>query len=388
MAIPKIASNIFPSWANGFFFLAASEIISLGNVKYELKGIGSRIVRLIANNDYMGLYIALTFSALLSVLLTELIFRPLLIWSEKYKLETIAKPMPVTEVWLGRLSLRRVRRIGRRIALKVPSFDLRRRVKVVYYPKLVKGFSSAFKVLVPVSLISFLMLLIIASKDFRDALMLLTELNYLKYTALALIYSTLRILATSLLTMCWIIPLAFYLYFRPKLERLTLLIFQVLASIPAPLFYPVILKVFKGSLIELGVILMLMLASQWYLFYNIYDGLKRFPYELEEVLNLYRVKGLYKLKVALVPAIMPSLFTGLVTFIGGCWNALVIAEELRPGVGVNIGIGKELISYTNAGYLPGLYATLLIMVLFIMGLNKGLWRPLRDYIMNRFSYEA
>jgi len=391
-ALPKIASNLFPSWANGFFFLTASEIISLGGANYRLRGIGSRIMELIDGGDYVGLLLALVMLMTATALITELFFRPLLIWSEKYRFEVIAKPPAEGAVWIERVRLHRLKKIKEKLPLRirllrlsVRSTRFKGKLREIRLPKslipLMKG--------VLMSMVTLLLALsIMNNEDLKAALYLIIQPNFLNTALLSLTYSTVRVLLTVMLTLCWTIPLVIYIYHRPRLERLTLLLFQTLASIPAPLLYPVIANGFKGGLIELGVILMLMIGSQWYLFYNIYDGLKRFPNYLEEVLSLYNIKGLMRLRLALIPSIMPSLFTGLITFVGGCWNALVVAEKLRPGLEVEKGIGKLLVDYAHYGDLAGLYATLIIMTGFIVGLNKGLWSTLRDYVVKKFSYEV
>jgi len=205
--------------------------------------------------------------------------------------------------------------------------------------------------------------------------------------------SFLRIVAAYIFCLLWILPFVYWVHRNSNSVRLVKSVSQILASIPATAFFPIItvvvLKIFHVT--ELAVLILLVTGMVWYLLFNILGGSDAIPNDIREAASSLGVKGgLYARKIYL-PAIAPALVTGSITAFGGGWNALIISEYFKQGSETHsvFGIGSILAKATyENGDSRLMSLSLFFMVGFIMMFNRAFWQPVYRYVERRFRLDA
>jgi len=405
-SIPRLVSNLSVSWAVGLFFLSSSEIISLGTTNYQLFGIGSIIAQIVESGQILDIYISFGLLIIALILTHTLVFNTLYNWSAKYKYELISTTRPTS--WListfvratkpFRIFVRQVRLPRRPLSPVAKSLmsqetlvpiEMRKPSKT--YLKEVRIIKIIIKSLIYLTLIGltiYLTLLILPA--LVGAFQVLINLSQLLYILYETGVSGIRILI-SVILMLPLIVLATYVSLNRLLKSIILPLFQILASIPAPLLFPLIVQWLGESKIELASIIIIMLGSMWYVFYNSFSAVESIPNELREACILSGLRQFSLFRKLYLPALMPGLVTGLITAVGGAWNALIVAEWITLGdrvYEVHDGIGKIIDQAANAGNLNLMYAALLVMVIVVVVLDRTIWRKLYDYVTSHYRYEV
>src|SRR5579875_99499 len=400
---PRIIDNLPLSWAGGLFFLSSSEIISLGTTSYQLLGIGSMTFILFSLGDYNDIAIAFLLLFLALVATHMLFFRPLNIWSQKFKYETTAeatakvpwfissffrttKPLKILakHVFIPRRPLAPI--FKKQYAEPPYTLESHEKDKIISLSKLIKFFKW---IITPIFIILILLGVFLDLKAIINIVNYYFKQDMLLLLVTSAAYSALRIaIATAI--MLPIIFLAILAVTNSFTKRFLLPIFLFLASFPAPMFIPYMFILF-GNNVELISIAVIISGSIWYIFYNTYSSLRLLPSDLKEVVELSKLSKLQKFTKLYLPAMLPGLVTGLVTAIGGAWNALIVAEWIQIGnsvYSVNFGLGKILDEAANIGDLNLLYAPLLFMVIIVVLLDRLFWKRLYNYVTNKFKYET
>ena len=166
----------------------------------------------------------------------------------------------------------------------------------------------------------------------------------------------LRVNAALLISAAWTIPVGVAIGFNPRLARFVQPVAQVLASVPATAFFPILLigLVKIGGGLGIGSIALMLLGTQWYILFNVIAGAMSIPSDLREVSSLYRFTRWQRWTRLILPGIFPYLITGMVTASGGAWNASVFAEYSHmPGRTLQtIGLGAQIDAATDKRTLP------------------------------------
>ena len=375
-ASPKIANNLPPSWANGLYFLVACEMITVGESKWRLFGIGTLSTSYILAGRAIEFVISLAALMAAIILMNLLIFIPLMRLGERYKFEERAGEVP--RVWIEKVS-RRLSRVIRRAA---PKASLRT-PEIRFTSKLWK-ISSILALAVIFLLFGYYMSDKLSATsyrwvyDFLDGFARLGIIDPLTMIG----FSLMRVFLAIIIALIWTIPVAILIYEKRVLERILIPSFQVIASFPATIMLPLIAKLIIDLKLplELGALLMILLGTQWYLLFFLVDGLKSIPFDEEEVCRALGIGGFSKFKHLYLPRMLPSLIMGCLVAMGGGWNTLVVAERIIFqgfvwDVG-NPGIGRMLSIAVSAGDIPLLIASTLWMAGFIVILNRFFWRRL------------
>jgi NitT/TauT family transport system permease protein len=183
--------------------------------------------------------------------------------------------------------------------------------------------------------------------------------------------------------------LALYLVGRPKVYRVGMPTIEVVASVPASAFFPVIVFALVPVIgIHLVAVLMLMTGMIWYLFFNIISGLRAIPPDLEEAARSYGLTKRLYFRRLVFPALIPALITGSITAFGGGWNTLILAEYLLGGKFSVLGVGDLLnVGLTEPNGYPLFVAALLGLVATVITLNELLWKPLYRRSIERYRYD-
>jgi NitT/TauT family transport system permease protein len=198
----------------------------------------------------------------------------------------------------------------------------------------------------------------------------------------------LRVNLSILIAALWTIPVGVAIGFSPRLARIAQPLAQIAASFPAPILFPIILLalIHVGSGIGVGSILLMLLGTQWYILFNVIAGAMAIPSDLKEVSTLFHFSTVQRWKTVILPGIFPYLVTGLVTASGGAWNASIIAEyfHLHGATLSTLGLGAQINHATDHGEFPILLLATIIMAMMVVTINRLVWRPLYRLAENKY----
>ena len=201
----------------------------------------------------------------------------------------------------------------------------------------------------------------------------------------------LRVTAALVVASAWAIPAGVAIGLHPRLARIAQPLAQVAASVPATASFPVVLLalVSIGGGLGTGSILLMLLGTQWYILFNVIAGAMAIPSDLREVAGVFRFRTLERWKTVILPGIFPYLITGLVTASGGAWNASIIAEyfHIKGEVLSTVGLGAQISAATDSGNFALLLLSTTVMATLVVTVNRLLWRPLYRLGETRFRLE-
>ena len=440
-SISKLIYNSILSWASGWYFLTAAEIISLGSKTYTLKGLGSLLSTSVSSGEYLQSAVAIVLLVSIIMLTDFFFWRPLESYAKRFKYDYSSSSS--SDVMVGTAHKRNIQQFGlylrnqtlARVFLRSGAFpSIHLSDFLIMHPRplihiesnrviqiLIRFVSTIELYLLPIlnwlslinnkknlKLIAILSSLVIIavvilspivlviSKSFSDLFsmysLLFNDLHSSKLVSqipLALLLSYLRLISAYLITLAWTIPVAIKIANSPHFSRI-MPVFQTVAAIPATAFFPFVaalVPLIPGGL-EFPSILLLLTGMQWYVLFNLIGGVRSISSDIEEVSKAFRVtKGQY-IKRVLFPSIYPSLITGSITGWGGGWNSLIVAEYLVFGNKIYfvLGIGS-LIDF--AAYKLGNTVLLLLLVgvmsTVVVITNRLLWRRLYAKIVKKYS---
>ena len=379
--------NSVMSVAGGWFFLMACEMFVLGNRDLRLPGLGSYLQTAANAGDVRAIGWGVATMVAVIVLLDQLIWRPLIAWSQKFKFEQVeatdAIRSPVLELLrrslvLQYLSRRFVAPIGewwtRRLAASesaAPRADARRSLWI--------GWTVAAAAALTVA---YALLRIVAT------LGTLTRAQGLELATGALA-TFVRVELTLAISALWTIPVGVYIGLRPRLASVTQPLAQIAASMPATALFPIIILVLVriGGGLGIGSIVLLMLGTQWYVLFNVIAGASAIPADLREVCDLFQFSRLERWRRLILPAVFPFLITGLVTASGGAWNASVVAEyfRFRGETMSTVGLGAIISRATDQGDFSLLLGATIVMAVIVVTMNRLVWRRLYALASTRFA---
>jgi NitT/TauT family transport system permease protein len=383
---PGLIYNSQLSWANGWYFLIASEIIAVGPARYTLPGLGSYLAQAVTVGRADQTLLALSVLVLTTVVLHLFVWSPLETWAERFHLEESGDRPRVPRMGrvLGRSRL--VRMLARRAILPLGQQALLVGGRVLHLIGRHAAWTGALAAaaLAPLLLLAGLRLYRLFSE--RPASPVLAELP------LDLALSAARVAAGVLLSAAIAIPLARWLARFQSIRNTASVAIQVLASVPATAFFPlIVVLVGEGLNLNLGAALLALTTMFWYVLFNVLGGALAIPKELGEVAASLGLRGRDYLRRVFVPAVAPSLVTGCVTAWGGGWNAVIFSEYVVAGGRLHSvrGIGATL---DQATYVTGdgqvIAASLLSMVALVVLVNRLFWDPLYRHVAARYKMDA
>lgn len=370
--------NAMMSFGGGWFFVAASEAISVLNQAYTLPGIGSYVAAAIAKQDLFPLGWALLTIAVIIILTDQLFWRPLIAWSNKFRLEQSASA-DVPESWVYNLlkAARIPRLLGKAFTPVQESLN-----------HLLSGLAPAPAPQVEAPnragdrFYNLILLMIVGALVVMGVHFILTTVGIGEVvTAFGLgLLTLLRVTALLIFaTLVWT-PIGVAIGFNPKLARLLQPVVQFLASFPANFIFPFATLFFIHTHISInwGSILLMALGSQWYILFNSIAGAQSIPTDLREMATDVGLKGWQRWRRLIIPGIFSAWVTGGVTASGGAWNASIVSEVVSWGQTTLIatGLGAYIAKATEIGDWPRITLGIGMMSLFVVGINRVLWRRL------------
>lgn len=378
-ALPGLVWNAMMSMSGGWFFVVASEALTVGHKEVDLPGIGSYLARAIAQEDGRAMAWAALAMFLTILLYDQLFFRPLVAWSERFKYEEQSGTHPARS-WV--LDLLRRTRAVRNLSQALGEALLERALSWG------RGSGGPALHLPPWAPLAFLGLG--GGLGFAVLARLLLPLGPREWTlAFSLGFLTLlRVLGILLVASLVWVPVGVLLGLRPALAVRVQALLQFLAAFPANLLYPFaafLLLRYRLS-IEIFSAWLMVLGTQWYILFNVTAGSLVLPQDLKEAARLYGLRGIVLWRRFLLPGVFPFLVTGLITASGGTWNASIVAEVVQwgPHTLEARGLGSYIAKAAATGDKGRLLLGIAVMSLFVVGLNRLLWHRLYQLAERRF----
>ncbi len=417
--IPGLLYNSILSWSAGWFALTACEILTVGNKNVSLPGLGSFIANAESSKNpfIMGL---IGVGALLTVVvgLEIFVWRPLISWAQRFRNEmtvsTASRDSGLLE-WYQRGRLPRffvrttimpLNQLANRVIAMVHGTTRRAIMPRKETPGVLAKIWNASQRFIGWAAIAGIA---IGGGYFVFSTIAGHFPPIVKYLPAALALSFARIALAYLLSLAWTIPLVLWAYRYPRILRGISSVAQVLASLPAIsltflVVYVFVIRLHLGRTwgVELAGEFLLMNGVQWYILFNMLGGVSRMPGDLLEACDAMGLSRWMKFRTLLLPAILPSLLTGTITAFGGGWNTLVFSESISYagkyyhvlGIGWLLDVASDSAS---AGHYSGpltsqdrmalLMISIGALILFIVTVNRLLWRPLQAWAADRFRFE-
>jgi NitT/TauT family transport system permease protein len=388
-AMPGLVWNMMLSMSGGWFFVVASEAISIGDQSWKLPGIGSYVASALDARDMTAIWYAIVAMFVVILLYDQFLFRPLVAWSAKFRVELTAG-LVAEDPWVLKL-LRRThflsvvgdhisRALGvigslrlelpKRRAIGKPRGPSRLADAVFF---LVTGVAALAAVW---GIYSYVVSHDVGLSDLIETveLGLITMLRVIVLIALA--------------SLLWV-PIGVYIGLRPDWARRVQVVVQFAAAFPANLFFPVfviLIVKFHGNS-DIWLTPLMILGTQWYILFNVIAGASAFPGDLQEVAKNFRVGGFLWWRRVILPGIFPYFVTGAITASGGSWNAAIVAEVASWG-DTKLqahGLGAYIAQATDEGNFAHVVLGVAVMSLFVLAFNRVLWRPLYAFATRRLT---
>jgi NitT/TauT family transport system permease protein len=375
--------NSIVSVANGWFFLMVCEMFPVGSRNFRLPGLGSYLQTAASNGDFVAVTWGLVTMVLIIVLADQVLWRPLIAWSDKFKFENVESDNRVTSPVL--VALRNSRVVG-----IINRFTFRPMVERLYMdmaqrrankkPRPPQRESSRTTTAVYLA-VAAAVLVMVGIAAFH-AILLLKDIHRSEFLSLlagaGLTFA--RVNAALLIGSLWTIPVGVAIGFNPRLSHIAQPMAQIAASFPATALFPLILLALAPIGVGLGIgsVVLMLLAAQWYILFNVIAGAQAIPSDLREVASLFRFRDVQRWTTVILPGIFPFLITGLITASGGAWNASIVAEyfQLRGQTLATLGLGAQISAASNNANYPVLLTATMIMALMVVTVNRLVWRRL------------
>lgn len=383
--------NSIMSWAGGWFFLMAAEIFTVGQRDFRLPGLGAYLHKAASAGDLNAIFWGLAVLVFVIVAMDQLIWSPLLAWSERFKLEMVESENPRTswfydawrasrlvawmhETWWGPLG-RKFDYLMMKMFPAKQSISHRKEAKPWLF--------IVFCIFASVPL----------AYGLYNCVQMLLDVTTAHWVGIGIgIGATfLRVFSALAIALAWTLPLGVAIGTNPRLARLLQPVVQIAASIPATALFPVILLFMidlPGGLSLIAVFLML-LGTQWYLLFNIIAGASAIPQDLKFTATLLQLGTWRKWRVLILPALFPYIITGAIAAGGGAWNASIVAEyvDFAGKTMFTVGIGSMIARATASGDYPLLLASTLVMITTVVLINRLIWRRLYRVARERFRMD-
>ncbi|GAB4393346.1 MAG: ABC transporter permease subunit [Gammaproteobacteria bacterium] len=387
-SMPSLLWNTMMSLSASWFFVVASEAISVAKQDIRLPGIGSYIVLAIEKADLFAVGYAILTMFLVILIYDQLIFRPLIAWSERFKWQLTPDDQPPASWFLDVLERTQlVRKLSGWISAGFGWFfnltpSRAQRQDEVSPPKKIKHFGAGWYIVLVISIAAMGFLL----GRFIFASVPLIEVAHVFLLGLI---TALRVFVLIIIASIIWIPIGVWIGRRPFATAIAQPIIQFLAAFPAYLLFPVVvILIVKFNLnVEVWVTPLMILGSQWYILFNVIAGVASIPKDLYQVAANFGVTGWQWWRRLILPGIFPYFITGVITAAGGAWNASIVAEVVTWGNTTlhATGLGAYITKYTNLGDFPRIALGTAAMCILVLVFNRILWRPLYHIAESRYQ---
>lgn len=390
-ATPALLWNAMMSMSGSWIFLVAAEAISVGQYQITLPGVGSYIALAIAQKNLTAIGYAIVAMLIVIALYDQILFRPLTAWAQKFKTEnTAAEELP--ESWL--LNLFQRTRLFQHWGAALSSVGNGLLNLHWFRSTAVTGLPQPRQIMVRYLVLSLWYLILgmviilglAVIGRFIFAEITFSEVGHVVYLGL---FTALRVLVLIALSSLIWVPIGIWIGLNPRISQVIQPLIQFLAAFPANLFFPIVtLLIVRYQLnVSIWTSPLMILGTQWYILFNVIAGTTALPKNLHHAVGTIHVKGWLWWRRFMLPGIFPYYITGAITAAGGAWNISIIAESVSWG---NIhlqalGLGAYISAATAHGDFHRLLLGIVVMAIYVLVINRLLWRPLYRLAEQRFQ---
>ncbi|MBV9111314.1 MAG: ABC transporter permease subunit [Hyphomicrobiales bacterium] len=391
-ATPGLVWNTMLSMSGAWFFIVASEAISVGDTSIKLPGIGAYLSLAIDQADVRAVLYAVATMAIVILLYDQFIFRPIVAWADKFRVETTAsQARPKSWVYDLARRTRLVQSVTEPIGAALNAVAMARLSQLLPTPSLRLATRSSSPGLSKVlDLIWVAIVLAAAAWGFWTIYRYLSETLTLADAASTLGLASitlLRVIALiALSTLIWV-PIGVWVGLRPAWTERIQPLAQFLAAFPANVLYPIaVIAIVRFELDpDIWLTFLIMLGAQWYILFNVIAGASVFPNDLKEAAAVLGLRSWNWWRRVILPGIFPYYVTGALTASGGAWNASIVAEIVKWGDTTlkAKGVGAYIAQATTDGDYPRVVLGITAMSIFVIVFNRLVWRKLYAFAAER-----
>jgi NitT/TauT family transport system permease protein len=385
--------NSMVSVAQGWFFLMLCEMFVLNKRDFRLPGLGSYLQTAASNGDTQAMIWGLSALVGVIVLLDQLLWRPLIIWSDKFKFEQVESAAPPRSPLLALLSNSTMLRAARRrivnpLSERLVTYLAHRPPAAEAAQTASSGTGKAVGIVAGAALGG------LALYATVEAILVLSTVSHAEFTLTlrSAAATLLRVTLSLLIALAWTVPAGVAIGFHPRLARYAQPLAQIAASVPATALFPILLLALirMGGGINTASILLMLMGTQWYILFNVIAGALAIPSDLRDVSSIFRFNFRERWMTVILPGIFPYLITGLVTASGGAWNASIVAEyfRLQDHTYSTLGLGAQINRATDSGSQNLLLLSTVIMAAMVVTINRLLWKPLFRLSESRYRLDV
>ncbi len=387
-AMPGLVWNTMMSMSGGWFLVVASETFTVGDTNVVLPGIGSYVGAAIAQRDIRAVFYAILAMLVVILLYDQLLFRPLVAWSARFRFETTQGAV-AEDPWMLAL-LRRTRLLNQASRLfgefltRIGGLPIGRRPgaprRTALPPRVLDGIWIGVLSVAVALAVWQLVLYVSSSLSAHEALRVM----------LLGCYTMVRVITMIVLASLIWVPVGVWLGLRPVWARRAQPVAQFLAAFPANLVYPIFVLAIVHYALNSNVWLtpLMILGTQWYILFNVIAGAAAFPADLLEVARNFDLRGWRWWLRVMIPGIFPYYVTGALTASGGAWNAAMVSEVASWGRTTLSaqGLGSYISQASAAGSTARVALGMVAMSAFVLAFNRIVWRPMYAFAQRRLTF--
>jgi NitT/TauT family transport system permease protein len=386
-AMPPLIWNMMMSMSGSWFFVVASEAISVGNTTVTLPGVGSYIALAIQQQNLKAVAWAIFTMLIVILIYDQILFRPLVAWADRFRFDQ-EPGIVIPQSWVLNI-LRRSRVVDR---LTSPFGAMWRRTLIGRPPDTLATVKPGSQ---PrrgwVTFLWGLIILVLTALALWQSISFLIEGITLADVGTVLLlgfYTLVRVMVLiGLASLIWV-PVGVWIGTRPQVAWIVQPIAQFLAAFPANVVFPIMVSIIVAWKLDPNIWLspLMILGTQWYILFNVIAGASSIPNELRAAGANFRVRGLLWWRRIALPAVLPFYVTGAITASGGSWNASIVAEVASWGDEhlQAKGLGAYIAQQTDAGDFHRIVLGIVVMSVYVVLINRVLWRPLYEYAERKF----
>jgi NitT/TauT family transport system permease protein len=387
-AMPGLIWNTMMSMSGGWFFVVASEALTVGDTTVTLPGVGSYIAKANDEGNWAAIGAAILTMAVVILLYDQLLFRPIVAWADKFRVELSAS-QETSSSWVLNLLQRThwVRLAFRPIFEALRSFSL----LPIRVPSILPARSSSdrqpSRILDVIWILAVLAVAIWAG--WLTVRFIATELNWdeVLHVFVLTFYTLIRVVSLILLASLIWVPISVWIGLRPRWAEAVQPIAQFLAAFPVNLLFGATVSLILAYNLNANIWLsfLIIFGTQWYIVFNTIGGAAAFPNDLEEAAKNFRIKGWRWWTQVILPGVAPYYLTGAITASGGSWNASIVAEYVKwkDHTVTAQGVGSYIAEATDKGDFPKIVLGVAMMSIFVTLFNRLFWRQLYAYAERR-----
>jgi NitT/TauT family transport system permease protein len=390
-ATKGLVYNSMVSMAGGWFFLSIIEAFPLDGQEYRVKGVGAYMSVAKEQNDGWAQVYAVIAMVIMIVTIDQLIWRPLIVWSNKFKIEDTESEYQDRSAVLRYLSRSRViawlNKIFTQLVMRPAP------IKPVAETRAAPNASSQFLAWIPWRKVFLVLALALIAYGAYNVVRLLWEVTLSDWLTIIgdLLLTLIRVLCAVALSTVIAVPIGVWIGSNPRLAQYLMPLTQIAASFPSPLVFSnlffVIYLIGGPNSLQWGSVILMMLGTIWYILFNVISGASAIPQDLRACTQLTHLRGWQIWRTLWLPGIFPALTTGWITAAGGAWNASIVSEYIQdhnPPL-MATGLGAFISHAQDKGEFAQLAAAVLAMALFVVFFNRLVWKRLSRIAQERYQ---